>query len=921
MILAALVLGFIAPCAAASETEKETEAKPTIQIRNFDDLRRLSADCAIDSYSDGLTVSLEADLDLSGEKYYPIPAFNGTFNGNGHTIKGFQPAGDGSYQGFFRYLLADAVVTDLRIIGRVSPSMGQECVGGIAGSNRGKIENCFFSGTVSGVNRVGGIAGENSGTISGCGFDGEVSGKRFSGGIAGYSEGLIIECENAGSVNTAVSEAVLRLEDITGVNTAPLELLNAEDENVVSDSGGIVGFSKGIVISCINRGTVGYQHFGYNVGGIAGRQSGYLTECKNYGEILGRKDVAGIVGQMEPYLELIDSANLAEEIALLNEYMNAASNDLAEMSSELGAARSEIDAGGGNLNNELGLAGTISPAGEDSGESGGSIEGGSGGSISRPGGHITDEDMDNIRDQADDKADIEIPEDISADDVNAASDDLYNNAAGIDRMYGILGSTSGSLAKDLTNANNQFSRVLTLMSNALNNGANMNIFEDVSEDLSEEDVQGRVSHSENYGSVSADSNVGGIAGAMGIEYEFDMEGQLVEAVGANGIISNTYDAKCVSSRNVNLGSVTAKKDRVGGIVGSSEMGVILSCEGYGSVESSEGGYVGGVAGYSGTSVRKSYAMCDLNGESYVGGIVGYGKEVTDCATLIAANDAASNLGAIAGWADMATEGAVSGNIYVHDSLGAIDGISYQNRAMPVSYEDLIGREDVPDGFRRLRVRFLVDGSIIKEIFCDYGGSVADSEIPAVPQREGCSGRWSDFSLKDLHFNVVVEAIYTLNQSALASEQTREGSPMSLVLVEGDFEEGVKLRLTGYEGEGPSAPEGQTLEQWTLRLENIPAGRIPSYVVRYQAPEAEKRTKIVIYRLTDEGWQPVDTTEKGSYRSFAAQGEQVSFAAVAVSNSISPDLIILSAIGVLLVALIVVIALRHKKKKAVPAAEE
>ena len=66
--------------------------------------------------------------------------------------------------------------------------------------------------------------------------------------------------------------------------------------------------------SCINRGAVGYPHYGYNVGGIAGRQSGHITSCTNMGEIYGRKDVAGIVGQMEPYLKLLASASLADQL-------------------------------------------------------------------------------------------------------------------------------------------------------------------------------------------------------------------------------------------------------------------------------------------------------------------------------------------------------------------------------------------------------------------------------------------------------------------------------------------------------------------------------------------------------------------------------------------------------------------------------
>ena len=43
---------------------------------------------------------------------------------------------------------------------------------------------------------------------------------------------------------------------------------------------------------------------GYNVGGIAGRSCGFISGCTNSGTVYGRKDVGGVVGQMEPYIEM-----------------------------------------------------------------------------------------------------------------------------------------------------------------------------------------------------------------------------------------------------------------------------------------------------------------------------------------------------------------------------------------------------------------------------------------------------------------------------------------------------------------------------------------------------------------------------------------------------------------------------------------
>lgn len=49
---------------------------------------------------------------------------------------------------------------------------------------------------------------------------------------------------------------------------------------------------------------MGYEHVGYNVGGIVGRSSGQVDLCTNSGSVCGRKDVGGIIGQMEPYIQM-----------------------------------------------------------------------------------------------------------------------------------------------------------------------------------------------------------------------------------------------------------------------------------------------------------------------------------------------------------------------------------------------------------------------------------------------------------------------------------------------------------------------------------------------------------------------------------------------------------------------------------------
>ena len=196
-----------------------------------------------------------------------------------------------------------AKVRNLTVTGEVSPSGSQDQVGGIVGVNYGSIENCKFTGNVVGDTDVGGIAGVNaeSGEIRRCESSGNVIGNHSAGGIVGNNHGILNNCSNNGNINTYSTEVTYDLEDITMDN---LEQINSTS-NVAAhtDTGGIAGISDGKIYYCSNSGAIGYQHVGYNTGGIVGRlHQGYLQNCTNTGYVQGRKDVGGIVGEIRNLL-------------------------------------------------------------------------------------------------------------------------------------------------------------------------------------------------------------------------------------------------------------------------------------------------------------------------------------------------------------------------------------------------------------------------------------------------------------------------------------------------------------------------------------------------------------------------------------------------------------------------------------------
>lgn len=81
LLAALLCLSLVIPVLAADDSD-------TIYIYDAEDLLELAEYCRLDTWSQGKTVILKADISLDGMDYQPIPSFGGTFDGEGHTISG-----------------------------------------------------------------------------------------------------------------------------------------------------------------------------------------------------------------------------------------------------------------------------------------------------------------------------------------------------------------------------------------------------------------------------------------------------------------------------------------------------------------------------------------------------------------------------------------------------------------------------------------------------------------------------------------------------------------------------------------------------------------------------------------------------------------------------------------------------------------
>ena len=338
-----------------TETESEIHREEQITISSAEDLEDLAKRCVVDRNSKDLEAVLTEDISLTGKSFLPIPYFAGIFDGQGHTIRGAAILTDSSNQGMFRYVGKGAVIRNLNVEGRFEPGKEAQSIGGIAGVNAGTILNCSFRGSVRALEDGGGIAGINEadGLISGCTFEGKVAAQHRAGGIAGQNSGSILACTNQGEINDVYIETdaetkSLLTADLKNLYSFDVSSVSQEDFVDIMDIGGIAGYSEGMISECRNAGTVGYAHIGYNVGGIAGRSLGYTANCTNEGEVYGRKDIGGILGQLEPESIWEYSRSQAQELKSQLNQLNALFDQLAQdVADSTGTIRDDIAAASG----------------------------------------------------------------------------------------------------------------------------------------------------------------------------------------------------------------------------------------------------------------------------------------------------------------------------------------------------------------------------------------------------------------------------------------------------------------------------------------------------------------------------------------------------------------------------------------------
>ncbi len=237
-------------------------------INDLDDFHRMLAF----GQNPELSFRLTSDLDLVNDQGFYIPCLQGTFNGDGHIVDNLDISVDNYGVGLFGIAYGaeindlgatNANVTGFSSIGAlvgynhesiISSSFSSGFVncettaGGLVGSNRGDIINCWSEVVVCGSYCVGGLTGWCwNGTIRSSFAGGAVSGDNSIGGLAGSIESAqITDCYAKGTVTgtNRIGGLIGDLNGISGITGEATILSDCYASGLVSgveNTGGFVG--------------------------------------------------------------------------------------------------------------------------------------------------------------------------------------------------------------------------------------------------------------------------------------------------------------------------------------------------------------------------------------------------------------------------------------------------------------------------------------------------------------------------------------------------------------------------------------------------------------------------------------------------------------------------------------------------------
>ena len=543
--------------------------------------------------------------------------------------------------------------------------------------------------------------------------------------------------------------------------------------------------------------------------------------------------------------------------------------------------------------------------------------------------------MDKMTDELDD-----ILDDFD-DEMDTMKDDLRQKG---NTISDTLDNTSDTLHTDfdgvrdsLDRVKDQFDVIRGTVSDALDELKNRiddkSIYVDVSELTDATAWDGKIISSTNSGEVYADTQGGGIAGAIvktnpqkaSAWFFQDKNDDEDDDEDDSDSITRHVLAAIFSSSNT--ADITVKGDYAGGIVGKADYGIIVAAENYGDILTDGGKYAGGIAGRCDNTIRDSYVLSGVSGDGYVGGVAGRGEDISGnyVCSYLDMDSYVKSSGAVVGKAD----GVVKDNYFVDNGYGAVDGVTRSSEAESMDYDSLIQLGNMPLNFTQFTVRFMNGEQVVWQNTFAYGDELPEENYPDLPKSKDGYVYWEEKDVSPIHRNVTVHAVYRAYMPALTADAEEEKSP---VLMGGEFYPDTKISVR--------EATDEELAQVKANMDNDS----PFYkyylkkVYYYEVSQAQPlRTNAIVRVLNDTRladslmtmdaeYQTVGEVQKadtiGSYLSSDTQISSAGY--IVVLNRMDIWVEILISAAVLALAILVVVGLhirRQKRRNAAKAAAE
>lgn len=800
----------------------------------------------------------------------------------------------------------------------VSSVLGNKDTGGVVGKNYGWVKSSKNSGKVNSSpveesHNIGGICGINDGVLENCLNDAEIGYKNVGiniGGIVGNQSGCVIECQNIGDIfgSKSVGGIFGRFEPYTDISIEDLDRVkddvNEIRENVKSDIDNSWNNTINDIDSLRDR-------LNNDINGVldslTSSQTGLLDAIRDRISSSDSGSLTGLLDSLSDSAREIsdDLGGLSESGSLLLDQLNdETKGSLGEALDSINNTIDTANRAGESLNDVLqdvdNLITDVNDAYND-------------GDWQTLSDRLDSLDgrLDYIQDTMLDPISSSITSSLNA--VTRTLNSIRNDSNDIaDAISGPLKQAETILKNakaQIDAANEQITKIRTDIKQAIEKVNDilsglfptakpktvgsvisdtifMTAYADEKLDLNEDEIKDTlknltsvdidisrnvagmntddalVMYCVNSGEVTGEKDLGGIGGTIGIESAVKYGNNVTLPSGK--IITPTSIVKAVVNGCISEGEVFSRNGYGGGVVGDASFGIIKNSVTETNITSDEGGYVGGIAGYSKGKIYNCAAISDLKGSDHVGGIAGEGDTIATCYALPRIDGVVEKSGAITGTAG----GVVQNNYFIKEGLSGIDGTDYEGKAVALDYTEMTGADNIPEkmtGFSNdtwymgsgdiflpqnrvlsdnsasnigaliksksaeyaafhFKVKFDIDEETVKEFTVDYNTVLNSEEIPDIEPRDGYCPQWDKDTSDPIRRNTIFKAEYL---DAVKTLGTAEEPP--LLLVEGNFKDGSEVHAWESDSEGEYSGDYKTVAAYEFEITPEYSGKIKVHI--------------------------------------------------------------------------------------------